>query len=229
MYSFFLGEVRLPVAPGKVVVRYGDRLRCVDLANGGEVVLAEASGKELSTVEFSALLPQTKYPFSVYTDGFKRGCVILGELLKLRDSGKPFRFIMHRKTSSGTVSSVNIKTLFKEIRVREEAGEGSDIYIDVRLTEYRDYGVKKVAPSASGGGNGGGSVTVRPDSDVALAPDSYTVVKGDSLWAIAQRFLGSGSRYTEIYNLNKSAIDARNKGTGNPTYTIYPGQVFRIS
>ncbi|MCL1866304.1 MAG: LysM peptidoglycan-binding domain-containing protein, partial [Oscillospiraceae bacterium] len=59
--------------------------------------------------------------------------------------------------------------------------------------------------------------------------NTYTVVKGDSMWLIAHKFLGDGSRYKELYNMNKSVIDAGNKGTGNPTYTIYPGQVFRLS
>ena len=42
--------------------------------------------------------------------------------------------------------------------------------------------------------------------------------KGDSLWAIAARFLGSGSRYGEIAALN---------GISNANL-IYPGQKLRI-
>ena len=51
----------------------------------------------------------------------------------------------------------------------------------------------------------------------------YTVVKGDTLWKIAQKFLGSGSRWKEIYtyNNNKSIIG------GNPNL-IKPGQKLSI-
>ena len=46
---------------------------------------------------------------------------------------------------------------------------------------------------------------------------TYTVVKGDTLFSIASRLLGSGSRYKEIMELN------------NLTSTvIYPGQTFKI-
>lgn len=45
----------------------------------------------------------------------------------------------------------------------------------------------------------------------------YTVVKGDSLWGIAQKLLGNGTRYTEIVKLNAL--------TSN---TIYSGQKLKI-
>ena len=45
----------------------------------------------------------------------------------------------------------------------------------------------------------------------------YTVQKGDSLWAIAQRLLGSGTRYKEIKALNGLTGD-----------TIYSGQKLKI-
>lgn len=45
----------------------------------------------------------------------------------------------------------------------------------------------------------------------------YTVVSGDSLWAIAEKFLGNGSRYPEIKELNGLASD-----------TIYAGDVLKI-
>ena len=49
---------------------------------------------------------------------------------------------------------------------------------------------------------------------------TYTVKSGDCLWRIAQRLLGKGSRYTEIYNLNRDKIK-------NPNL-IYPGQKLTI-
>ena len=45
----------------------------------------------------------------------------------------------------------------------------------------------------------------------------YSVAKGDSLWSIAQKLLGSGARYPEIMSLN-----------GLSSTAIYPGQVLKI-
>ena len=44
-----------------------------------------------------------------------------------------------------------------------------------------------------------------------------TVIRGDSLWAIAERYLGSGTRYGEIKSLN-----------GLSSNVIYPGQQLKI-
>lgn len=51
----------------------------------------------------------------------------------------------------------------------------------------------------------------------AKAYRTYTVVRGDSLWGIAQKLLGNGSRYTEIKTLN-----------GLKSNTITAGQVLKI-
>jgi nucleoid-associated protein YgaU len=54
-----------------------------------------------------------------------------------------------------------------------------------------------------------------------MAIGIYTVQSGDSLWAIATRFLGDGNKWRNIYNLNKGVIGP------NPNL-IRPGQVLMI-
>ena len=55
------------------------------------------------------------------------------------------------------------------------------------------------------------------DSSAPAVGWTYTVRTGDSLWAIAARMLGSGSRYAEIKRLNGLKSDL-----------IQPGQVLRL-
>ena len=58
-------------------------------------------------------------------------------------------------------------------------------------------------------------------SGASATPNVYTVVSGDSLWAIAKRAYGDGAKWNSIYEANKSTIGA------NPN-KIYPGQVLSI-
>lgn len=55
-------------------------------------------------------------------------------------------------------------------------------------------------------------LTIKPD-----APDRYTVVPGDTLWGISQRYTDSPWRWPELWNLNREQIR-------NP-HLIYPGFV----
>jgi nucleoid-associated protein YgaU len=51
-------------------------------------------------------------------------------------------------------------------------------------------------------------------------PVFHTVVKGDTLWKIAEKTLGNGARYPEIFEANRPMLQHPDK--------IYPGQVLRI-
>lgn len=80
--------------------------------------------------------------------------------------------------------------------------------------------VKKTKPrNDSGGSSGGGGST-------------YTVVSGDTLWGIASKKLGSGSKWTLIYDANAGTIEAEAKKQGKSSsdhgHWIWPGEVLTI-
>ena len=79
--------------------------------------------------------------------------------------------------------------------------------------------VKKTKPRNYAGDTSGGDST-------------YTVVSGDTLWGIATKKLGSGSKWTSIYDANASTIEAEAKKHGKASsdhgHWIWPGEVLTI-
>ena len=61
---------------------------------------------------------------------------------------------------------------------------------------------------------------------------SYTIRSGDTLWGIASRFLGSGLKWKNIYNANKTIIESTAKKRGMRSsdngHWIFPGVTIQI-
>ncbi len=82
------------------------------------------------------------------------------------------------------------------------------------------------APSGAGSPTGDGSVAIPPvDSSVAIgdssgtAPDTYTVVPGDTLWDLSGRFLNNPWYWPKIWSYNPEIT--------NPHW-IYPGNLLKF-
>ncbi|MBD3786965.1 MAG: peptidoglycan-binding protein LysM [Sphingomonadales bacterium] len=82
-----------------------------------------------------------------------------------------------------------------------------------------DAATKEKIILAVGNTNGVASVETAQDEDTQEAV-FHTVVKGDTLSAIAKKTLGNANRYMEIFEANKPMLSHPDK--------IYPGQTLRI-
>lgn len=82
-----------------------------------------------------------------------------------------------------------------------------------------DAATKEKIILAVGNVDGVANVETDHDDDTAAAV-FHTVAKGDTLSAIAKKYLGNANRYTEIFEANKPMLTHPDK--------IYPGQVLRI-
>ena len=221
-YDFYLKKCLLPIAPEKLQVKINNANDTLTLINEGEINILKKA--ELTDIEFECRIPQEKYPFAVYKSGFKGADYFLDYFESLKTSKKPFQFIVCRKRPTGKrLFDTNIKVSMEDYKITEDAKNGFDVLVKIKLKQWRDYGTKTVnisfnmeKPKAS----------VEPQREATTSPapataQTYTVVKGDCLWNIAKKFYGNGSKYSIIYNANKSVIG------GNPNL-IYPGQVLTI-
>ena len=100
---------------------------------------------------------------------------------------------------------------------KSEVGKIDGISGNVDLNEaYKDY-PSIMKSKELNGFKADGSNVPQPSVPPVPANKTYTVIKGDSLWAIAQKLLGSGNKWKQIYDLNGLKSDV-----------IYPGQVLKI-
>lgn len=221
-YDVYLGNCLLPVPPEKITTKVNGNNKTVTLINDGEINILKKAG--LTDIDFTVEIPQSKYPYAVYKDGFKEAGYFFDIFENLKNSLKPFQFIVCRRMPSGRkLLSTNIKVSLEDYKIAESAKNGFDFEVQLKLKQYRDYGTKQINVQLAYG-KPRASVEPKRETNNSPAPSSaqsYTVKSGDCLCAIARRFYGDDKRYIDIYNANKSIIG------GNPNL-IMPGQKLTI-
>lgn len=128
-------------------------------------------------------------------------------------------------TATGTVTNFpatpfTVRVLISDLNIRKGAGMNCAV-----TGKYTGKGVFTITEVKNGWGklkSGAGWIYLENPSyctvnGKAAANRTYTVKNGDSLWAIAAKQLGNGSRYKEIKSLNGLTSD-----------TIYAGQVLKL-
>ena len=110
----------------------------------------------------------------------------------------------------------NLTVAIEDYTVEENAGEEGDWWVEIKLKELRQVGITKVIEPTGKTDDEGKEEAVeveqREDNKAEESNEAktYKVVSGDSLWTIAKKTLGDGSKWKEIWELNKDVISNPN-------------------
>lgn len=201
-------RVWLPVNPETINISSPFGSNSVEVARLGEVTFPGNRG--LKEISFDSHFP--KHNTETFHEYFAPPDP--DEFIRIfenwRDSKKPARL-----TITGT--RINTEVIVEDFDYEiERAGSGGAAYYSLSLREYRHIEVReqKLAKPKKKKNK-----KKRPPSPKPKPPKTYTVKKGDSLWAIAKRQYGKGAQWTKIYNNSKNK-----KTIGKNPNLIRPGQ-----
>lgn len=208
-------RIALSMLPETVKLKSTGKFQSYDVMNIGEVKIPK--GEKLAAISWSATLPgaSRKTMSYVKSQHWQAPNKIIGTLEGWKKNGSKLKVMV-----TGTV--INHDVYINDFTPQPKGGNGDYEYAisfvqakDIMVYTVSELGMQPASPT-----NSNVSTNTRPAA-AAATKTTYTVVRGDCLWNIAKKFLGSGSRYMEIYNANKSTIGS------NPSL-IYAGQVFTI-
>lgn len=233
-YDFYFkdGEnvLTFPITPSELKIKIGSNNKVITLINEGDINVLKSPS--LIEIEFDARFPMRQYPyarefseFQTYFDKFK----------ELKENRKPFRFIVSRSTPDGRGTwDTNKLVALEDLELFESADEGDDVIVSFKLKQYKEYGVItiKIPTDTPSSSTTSTSDKARPTENKNTNSYEYVVKTGDCLWNIAKRAYGDGTKYTKIYEANKSVIEAeakkRGKSSSSNGYIIYTGTKLTI-
>ena len=223
-YKFSLGKIILPVPPSTFQYSIKGNDKKLNSINDGEFLILKNA--KLSEISFEFMLPNVEYPFAYYKDKkFKNAKYFLDEIEKLKVAKKPFNFKIDRSRPNGTnLYDYKEKVVIDDYTLKEGASQGLDVIVSIKLTQYREGSFNTVKIKVDKKGKK--KIKTKKKRQTHNAPMSdnkaktYKVSKGDSLWLIAKKFYGDGSKYKKIKEANKSKLKHGN--------VIFSGQILTI-
>lgn len=232
-YHFFVGDLELPYAPSKLKLTIASNNQTVNLIDGNAINVLK--NPKLTEIEFEIELPRGKqYPFAnklisskTYTDYFEK--LMVKKIPTKLVITRPNPFLKGSRGIGGTAKDFESTVLTVSLEgydLEENAENAYNITVSLKFKEYNSYGtVKKTIIKDK-------QPTVNPTPKTVTENKDYTVVSGDTLWGISRRFYGDPTKWTTIYNANKTTIEntARQYGRASSSngHWIYPGTKLKI-
>ncbi len=200
-------DLLLPVTPGGYSIGYGNAIETIELANVGDINMT--GNRRAITVTLEGMFSVIE---SSYLNRKTYAVTIVDDYVDLIRKWINNKDVVRLIIADESTTKINLEFLIEDLTYSEDDKSNGDINYILKLREYRALNVVKST-----------TITVETPRAVKETPNAktYTVVSGDSLSKIARKMYGDASKWTVIYNANKSII-------GNNPNLIYPGQKYTI-
>lgn len=211
--------VQLPVNPEDLTITGSANNKTTNIVNLGQI--NDIGFPDLEELSISSFFPFREASYVNTNGSFEKPDFYIKFFNDIKKDRKPFRLI---------ITEININMLVSIESFEHTYQYGTDdVDFTLELKEYKTHNIRILRPDGSTSDGTQQSAQAAPTTTNSnrpvekQIPRTYTVVSGDNLWTIAQRLLGSGDRWVELYtyNNNRSIIG------GNPSL-IKPGQVLSI-
>ncbi len=208
-------RIQFPMLPETLTMGAEAKFMSYSIISLGDVKLPR--GKGIKEISWSGKFPGKARKKSSFVQAYTKPDTLIKALENYRDDGTKCTLLV-------TDSCINYSVYISSFKGKYTGGHG-DFDYDIKFiiaTDIKIYTTSELKISSSSSKKRSSSTSKKTTKSTknGTTTRTYTVKSGDSLWRIAQNLLGKGSRYTEIYNLNKDKIKNAN--------LIYPGQVLTI-
>jgi len=194
----------LPVNPEKITAQTEGKMQTFEVIELGDIALPR--GIIPARISWESFFPGQAREGAVYVKSWQDPKVLVGLISLWRRNNTKVRLLV-------TETPLNLDCYIETFEHTWGGGYG-DCQYRIELVEARELVVLVDGEQAR-------MTRQKTARSAPPSPKTYTVKPGDTLWAIAKRTLGDGSRWREIYNVNVEVIGK------NPSL-IFPGQVLRI-
>ena len=216
----------LPLNPKELKTAEATKNRVASVVNLGDINIPDV--RALNEIAFDGFFPaQWTNACSVSQKDLHTPLWYVNTIMGFKNSKKPVRLVMAGNMQQILKANGNTSCLFliEDMQYEIKAGEEADIYYSIKLRQYRNFEpntvtITKPKPTPQAPAPKPTVTTTPPHRPVenAVKLRTYVVQSGDSLWEIARRFYGDGSKYMIIANKN---------GISNPSL-IHPGKILVI-